>query len=227
MSIVPDKAIDKVSFYENHATPWNSHAVQIGTSVVKVAAMSALAVSARSAYNAQQSAQQQAKAATQNFKDAVAALATAGSDIIKEIKTRAATGGNSIYTLAEIPVPATPTPVPPPGMPTAFGAILKPNGALELRWKCANPPGSTGTFYQVGRRVGATGEFKIIGGSGNKKFIDDTVPAGVAGVTYEIVAIRSTSIGTADRFTVSFGVGGAGEATALVAQAGGAPKLAA
>jgi hypothetical protein len=95
-----------------------------------------------------------------------------------------------------------------------------------MRWKCANPAGSQGTFYQVSRRTGTggAGVFVPVGGTGNKSFVDATVPAGVANVTYQVVAVRSTAMDLAAQFTVNFGVGGGGEA---VASAGGAPKLAA
>jgi hypothetical protein len=66
-----------------------------------------------------------------------------------------------------------------------------------------------------------------VGATGTKSFIDATVPAGVAAVTYQVVACRSTSIGVAAQFTVNFGVGGGGEMMASVVGAGGAPKLAA
>ena len=52
------------------------------------------------------------------------------------------------------------------------------NGALIMKWKCANPAGSSGTVYQVFRRIGGTGEFTYLGGCGTKEFIDATIPAG-------------------------------------------------
>ncbi len=52
------------------------------------------------------------------------------------------------------------------------------------------------------------GAFAVIGVSGIRRFVDDTLPSGAASVTYEIVAIRSTTRGIAGRFTVNFGVSG-------------------
>lgn len=225
--ILPQGAVDRVAWFEAHTADWQANAVAIGTTTTAVTALTTKVTAARAAFDAQQLAFEQAKAATQNFKDAVAAMTSAGTEIIKQVKARAATGGNAIYTLALLPVPATPAPLPPPGTPTDFTASLNPDGSLKLRWKCANPAGSSGTMYQVSRKVGAGGAFAVVGGSGTKSFLDATVPAGAAaagGVTYQVQAVRSTAAGVAAQFVVNFGVGGSGEAMAVVA---GAPKLAA
>jgi hypothetical protein len=226
--ILPKAAIDRVTFFENHTADWAANAVAIGTTTTAVTALTTKTTAARAAYNAQQLAQAQAKAATQTFKDAVAAMTTAGSDIIKQVKAKAATDGNSIYALALLPVPALPSPVPAPGTPSNFAVELRGDGSLVLSWKCANPAGSQGTIYQVSRRLGGSGDFSVIGASGKKEFTDETLPAGSgsAPVTYQIVAIRSTVAGAPAQFTVNFGVaaGGGGEMTASVESA---PKLAA
>jgi hypothetical protein len=223
-SILPKNAIDRVEFFEAREDDWQTSAVQIGTTSAAVTSLTGKVTAAREAYNQQQLAFAQSKAATQAFKDAAAAMTTAGVEIIKQVKAKAATGGNAIYTLALLPVPATPTPLPPPGTPSDFTASLNPDGSLKLKWKCANPAGASGTVYQVSRRTGGTGSFAVVGVSGARNFVDATVPAGVAAVTYQVTAVRSTAVGVAAQFIVNFGVGGSGEATASVAQA---PKLAA
>lgn len=221
--ILPEGAVAKVAFFENHNPVWQSVAAGIGTTPGAVTALQTKTLAARNAYNAQQLLLDQAKAATQTFNDAVAAMTRAGSDIIKQVKAKAATDGNAVYTLALLPVPATPAPLPPPGTPTDFAAALNPDGSLTLRWKCANPAGSSGTIYQLARSVG-DGPFAAVGGTGTKTFVDNTLPAGAATVTYQVQAVRSTAAGTAAQFLVRFGVSGAGETTASVVTA---PKLAA
>ena len=223
--ILPQGAVERVEWFENHNAAWSSNAVAIGTSAAAVASLTTKTTAARSAFNAQQLAFENAKAATQTFKDAVRAMTDAGSDIIKQVKAKAATDGNTVYTLALIPVPATPTPLPPPGTPSDFRVELNPDGSLKLRWKCVNPPGSSGTIYQVSRRTGSAGAFSVVGATGAKNFLDPTVPAGTPAVTYQVQAVRSTSNGVAAQFTVNFGVGGTGEMTAMVVTS--SPKLAA
>ena len=220
--ILPEGAIRRVEFFETREADWQTSATLIGTTSAAVTALTAKVTAAREAFNAQQLAFAQAKAATQAFRDAERAMTLAGTEIIKQVKARAATGGNAIYTLALLPVPATPAPLPPPGTPSDFTAALNPDGSLKLRWKCANPAGAGGTIYQVSRKVG-TAAFSVIGGSGNKIFVDAICPAGVPAVTYQVQAVRSTAGGTPAQFIVNFGVTGAGEATAGVT----GPKLAA
>src|SRR5688500_6466970 len=120
MSLVPKKAIDAVQFYENHLAPWTTNATAIGTTTTAMTDLTTKATAARDAYNAQQAAQDVAKTATMTFQDAVDALRVAGSAIIKNIRSKAETTGNSVYALAQIPAPATPTPLGPLGTPNAF-----------------------------------------------------------------------------------------------------------
>jgi hypothetical protein len=230
MSVLPLAKVARIEFCENHNTPWSANAVAIGTTAAEVTALQTKTVAARDAFNAQQAAQNAARAATNDFNLAVEAMTQAAADIIKQVKTKAAISGNSVYSLAEIPAPATPSPKPPPGPVTDFVVTLDGNGALNLRWKCINPPGAAGTIYQVWRRIGATGDFTYLGGSGAKSFVDDTLPAGSASVTYQIQGVRSTANGPWSQFNVNFGVTPGGMMTASVVEVGGAsptPKLAA
>jgi hypothetical protein len=225
MAVVPDKAVDKIAFYENHDTPWSANAVAIGTTTSAVSALATQTTAARAAYNAQQEAQNTAKAATLALKSAVNAMGQSGSDIIKSIKTKAATAGDSVYTLAQIPAPATPSPVAPPGTPSNFKVALNGNGSLKLTWKCANPAGSVGTIYQVYRRVAADDAFTYLGGVGTKSITDNTLPAGASAVTYQIQAVRSTAVGAWAQFNVNFGVsGGTGAMTAFVTESAPPPQ---
>ena len=207
MAVVPKASVDKISFYENHTTPWSTNATAIGTTTVVVTDLTTKTTAARAAYNAQQAAQAAAKAATLTYAAAVAAMGDAGAAIITQIRAKAATAGDGVYALAQIPAPATPTPVGPPGTPTDFGVKLAQNGAVTLTWKCANPAGAGGTMYQVFRRSTATGEFAYVGGSGERRFVDLTIPHGSSSVTYQIQAVRSTSVGPWAQFNVNFGAG--------------------
>ncbi|MDB5323458.1 MAG: hypothetical protein JWN40_5089 [Phycisphaerales bacterium] len=224
MSLVPDTNEGKILFFQSKNTPWAANSTAIGTTTGAVTALATKVTSAQTKLAAAIAAREASKNATADLKAAVRDMATAGSDIIKQIRAKAATDGNGVYILAQIPAPATPTPVPAPGTPTGFSATLNPDGSLKLKWKCANPAGAGGTMYQVSRRTGSIGAFASIGGTGNRSFIDAGVPAGVASVTYQIVAVRSTAVGVAAQFIVNFGVAG-GEMVASVVQS--QPKLAA
>ena len=154
-------------------------------------------------------------------------MTTAVADILKSIKTKASTAGNSVYSLANIPVPATPTPMGPPGTPYKFAAKLQTDGTLLLTWKCDNPAGSSGTIYQLYRTIDG-GAQSYIGGAGKRMFVDANVPAGSASITYAIQATRTTAVGVAADFIVKFGTDSGGTATvSVVENAQKAAKIAA
>ena len=225
MSVVPKKKIDMIEFYENHVGPWTTNAVAIGTSASAVTDLDTKTDTARAKWVARQAAQASAEAATIELNVAVEVMATAGAAIIKQVRAKAEMSGDGVYALAQIPVPATPSPVGAPGTPSNFKVQLRQDGTLDLRWKCANPAGCDGTMYQVYRRVGSAGEFTYLGGSGEKEFTDATVPAGASAITYKIQGVRSTAVGEWGEFNVNFGTGSGGAATATISEAG--PKMAA
>jgi hypothetical protein len=219
MSLVPKDLLAKIQFYETHNTPWAAHAVAIGSSASEITALNTKCAAARAAYDVQQAAFDAAKDATSDLRLKVAALGTAGSDVIMKIRSKAATDGDGVYVLASLPLPTIPSPIPAPGKPTDFSVTLSEAGALNIKWKCLNPVRSTGTVYQVSRRIGATGAFVFLGLSGTKSFIDPTLPqgAGNGSVTYRVQAVRSTAMGPEALFAVNFGTVG-GVATANVVE---------
>ena len=213
MPTVPSKPIARLSFYEAHIDPWTASAVGIGLTSGAVTALGTAADNARAAYTAHIAAQASAQAATLNFAEKMRLLHNApgaGADMIRQIKTKALMSNDpNVYVLAEIPAPATPSPVGPPGTATDFKALLNAaDGSVKLSWKCPNPAGSTGTIYQVLRRIGAAGAFIPLTTLGARGFTDTTLPAGTATVTYQITAVRSTAAGVPAQFTVNFGSGG-------------------
>jgi hypothetical protein len=223
MGIVPTTRLGKVEFYEAHIAPWTSNAAAIGLLPATVTALATATTAARAAFNAAEAARQAAKTATQNFYDKVRAMHSgpgAGQDMIDTIRLYAETKNDpNVYTLAQIPPPATPGTVPPPGTPYEFTVGLLQNGAVELKWKCNNPSGTQGTIYEVMRKSGS-GPFAFVGGTGVRVFVDETIPAGSAPVTYQITAVRSTTRGNPAQFTVNFGIGGPTLSVASAADGG-------
>jgi hypothetical protein len=124
-------------------------------------------------------------------------------------------------------VRATPAPMPPPGTPSDFKAQLMNDGSVQSTWRANNPVGMTGVTYQVWRRFGSEGEFSFAGASGEKKFIDSTIPAGTAQVQYQVRGIRPTSAGEWAQFNVNFGQAPSGATIASAVQTAVSPKLAA
>jgi len=230
MGVVPKKPIERVQFYENHIAPWTTNTVAIGLASPDVVDLGTKTTAARAAYDAQQVALDAAKNATQAFYDAVALLSQAGAAAVKKIRAKAAMSGNSVYTLAVIPPPPTPAPRPAPGTPSNLKVELNGDGSLMLKWKCPNPPGAAGTIYQIFRRVGTSGtDFTYLGGTGQRSFMDTTVPGGATCLTYQLQAARSTAVGNFAQFIVNFGTntGGGTTVQSVEPTPAGTPKLAA
>lgn len=214
MAIVPNTRLGKIEFYEAHIQPWAANAANIGLTSAQVAALMSQTAAARVAYNQAQAARDAAKAATQTFYNAVGTMADHGAGLIKTIKSYAETQDDpNVYVLAQIPPPAEPSPVPAPGTPYQPRVSLMQSGELALRWKCDNPAGSTGTMYEVQRRVG-DGPYVFVGSVGERIFADESLPAGSASVVYKVTAVRSTKRGEPALFVVNFGVGGVSVFTA-------------
>jgi hypothetical protein len=222
MSVVPRNKPAKVAFFQSKVAPWTEHAVAIGTTSTAVTDLSAKVTAALAKLEAQVAAEQASKTATMAADNAVAVLARAGADIIKSIRAKAAVAGVTVYELAELPDPAIPTPVATLGTPHDFRVELGADGALTLKWKCSSPR-ATGVIYQVLRSTDGGTNFGYVGGTGSKKFVDPSVPAGSASLVYKLQAVRSTAAGPWATFLVLFGTGAGGQLGATVAQ----PKLAA
>lgn len=218
MSIVPNTNIGKLTFYEAHIPGWTTNAVQLGLTSGDCTALDSLVKASRTAFDNQQLALDAAKSASGIMRTAIAAMHALGATDIAKIKAFAESTGNpDVYFKANIPAPATPAPVGPPGTPTDFTVSLNQSGAVTLRWKCANPPGAAGTIYQVRRKIGS-GAFVSFDGVGKRTFTDATIPAGSTGVMYEITATRSTIRGEPAMFNVNFGIGGDGMMIASVTE---------
>ena len=222
MSSVPKKKTDNILYYKNHIQQWLDNGASIGVAAADVTALQALVTTAEASLNAQILAKQASKDAVATCTQDIAAMNLKGMELIKQIRAKAGAVGDTVYPLAGLPVPAAPAPVPAPGKPNSFAISLAEDGTLELTWKCTNPRHSVGVIYQIYRQDGGVGEFNYLGGSGQKRWIDTTLKAGVNPVTYQVQATRSTSLGAVAQFNVNFGAGSTGTMTASITTA---PKL--
>src|SRR4051812_32700914 len=131
MGLMPQSLVGKIQFCESHLADWAAHATQIGSSAPEITALQTKTEAARAALTAQETAQETARTKTAALRDAVNLMAIATADLIKKVRAKAATDGNTIYQLANIPAPATPSPKPAPGQPTDLKVVLTAIGALD------------------------------------------------------------------------------------------------
>lgn len=214
MAIVPSKLQDFLDWADLHSQAWQASPTSIGISASQASSFVSAALLARERYNQQLAAIQAAKNATESQQDATRDCRRLVADLIRDIKAFAEQQPKpaEIYILADLPVPSTPVPLPPPGKPNNVIVGLVPTtGAITLKWKVVNPQGAQGTSYIIRRRVGTTGEFVFVGVTGLKEFTDSTFVAGPDTIQYTIQGQRSDLAGPlSDIVTINFGRMGPG-----------------
>jgi hypothetical protein len=205
MALYPRKLGDRLQFCQQHQPLWLSHADSIGVQAAEVTVFGKVTASAAAALDALLAARQALGVATTEYHAAMAVMDQKALGLIANITGYAKNNSApaQVYADAALPMPAQPSPVPAPGTPQGARVQLQQTGALELRWDCKNPPNATGTVYEIHRQDGTTSTH--LGTTGDKQFLDTTLPAGVPSVTYTITAVRSTMRGAPAQFTVNFG----------------------
>jgi hypothetical protein len=203
MRTVPRNILPRIGFFKSHVGKWAENAAALGLTEAEVATMAAKTEATRAALAAQRAAQQAARSATLMMRQADREMSRMGRSILQRIRGQAAVAGNSVYALASVRPPKKGSKIAPPGKPSAFTIELQEIGWLTLRWTCKNPRGSTGTIYHVWRAPGIDQPFQYLGAVGERKFVDQRLPAGAARIVYKVQAMRSTAVGEAAEQTVN------------------------
>ena len=159
------------------------------------------------AYLAALDPEQRTKPKIQAKNDARQSLVLKAAELAKIVEATPTVTNEQKLDLG-LSVRGIPQPVTELGTPTDCKVTLEVNGAVTLKWKCASPR-ATGMVYQVFRRIGE-GQFEYLGGTGEKKITDSTLPKGSSEVVYQIQAVRSTATGPWAQFNVNFGTTSAG-----------------
>ena len=211
MPILPSRTQDLLDWFDLHRPVWIEEAMNIGLTSPQAAAFNTLAANARTAYNAKLAADEAARVAANQSREAISDARREASDLIRIIKGFAGNAADPlvVYNRAQIPPPAIPSPAPPPAKPTDITVELTPTtGDITLKWKASNPVGTQGTSYIIRRRTNPNGNFEFIGVTGSKEYTDSTFIAGPDSVQYTVQGQRSDSAGpVSDILTINFGRG--------------------
>jgi hypothetical protein len=208
MRIVPKNQEPRIQFFELRLAKWAERAAELGVPPELVEELAVQTAAAREALKAKLALEQAARAATLKLKIEIDRMSVKGAGAIGFISARAKqSDGKKVYARALLPPPKKRSKIGPPGTPTRFHHELRQNGWVALRWTCPHPRGAVLTQYTI-RRSTDGGPFRRIGFSGERKFVDRTIPAGTASVIYEIQAQRSTGKGQAAMYNVNFGNNG-------------------
>lgn len=213
MGTYPTKIADFANWAEAHTSLWATAPTAIGLTAAQALAFKTATETLRAKLTEQSKAKTAAKSATEEANDAFRDARALTSDLVRTIRAFALNSANpvTVYTAAGIPAPNPNEPVAPPGQPKDFTFILIPGGGLLIKWKAKHPEGSDRVVYFVQRKVLGASTYNIIGGTGDREFLDDTLPIGVDGVTYIVTAQRGQVQGPASvEQTVTIGTGGGG-----------------
>ncbi len=234
MGVLPTKITEEITFGEVHAPVWSAANTTIGLPVATCTAIAAAVTNARKAFNDAESARAASKAATNSLKVKMATMHLLLSDAVQSIRLFAESTANpNVFTLAQIPAPATPQPAPPPMQPVQLGASIIPGGVLRISFKATDPASSGATTYLVSRKLATENAFRVIGSAGSSrgtnganlprgfKFFDDnSLPSGSNNMQYMVQGQRGSVYGMpSETFTVTIGVDAGGGMVATLKMA--------
>lgn len=216
----PPTRAAQLAWLETRIANWTSQSGDIGLNDDLVGELNSQVSAARMAYDAMVSARAAAIAATAAWRAASEPMAQTGGGAIKTIRAFAqVTGDPMVYAKAEINPPSGPSPAPDPTMPLSLVTDLENQGAVLLTWKSTNPAAHTGVSFTIYRKMHGETSYKVVGATGEKKFVDVAVPAGTHWATYMVRAVRGGKMSPfSEPSTINFGNQGAdGDALTLAA----------
>jgi hypothetical protein len=219
MSVVPSKPVEAYDFAVARQTVWSAIPTQIGLVAGDVTAMTDATENFALAFDNAVKARAASEAATESLRIATRAMRTRIGDNVQKIRLFAESSANpNVYSLAQIPAPARPVPLPPPQQPRDIEAVLNASGTITLRFRAS---GGTGASYLISRKLTTESAFRLIGTadvtrSQIKSFTDTSLPAASNNVQYIITGQRGSVRGQdSPIFTVVIG-GTAGAPTVSV-----------
>ncbi|MEQ8845818.1 MAG: hypothetical protein RIB58_13290 [Phycisphaerales bacterium] len=221
MSTVPRKNPEAIAWVKARVPVWTAAAANIGVDPAQIGELGALQSTAEDLADEAESMLAAAYAKAEQARNAADAMRSFASGQVVRIRgfARTAADPEAVYVAAQIPAPADRAPSPAPGTPVLFVIGLEQSGALNVSFKCPNPPRVGALTYRVERSLGAQQPFVFLKNAKERLFTDDTVPSGSGDVTYRVTAQSPTKDGAPGYFTVRFGVNNQAQPQAeLVAQ---------
>lgn len=209
MSTIPPNPDDAILWLTDHLATWGADPAAVGLAEADITEMQAALDAAIAARGQTVALRSQSKSATSDYRTKLKDMRSDTSLRVSKIRTfaRGSADPASVYTLAEIPAPATPTEAPAPATPSDFRVSLEESGALRFAFKCSNPARVSGVTYRVERQDAAQGPFVFVLNAKEKSFVDQSFPNTSTVITYRVTAQTSTKDSAATYFTVRYGAG--------------------
>lgn len=213
---------DVLAWCQAHIDIFSTSAVAIGLSASQAAEFGVLTGNYASAEGEVEKARIALRLAVDNANNAYTLMRRSMTQAVSDIRYFALQQSDpqAIYNLAQVPPRANPSQLPPPGRPNDFSVeLIDATGALQLRWKCVNPRGTSGTSYIVRRKLPGETSFSFIGVTGERRFVDNTFTAGPDSVEYTVQAQRADRAGIESSvFQINFGLQGPGRTQVTTAK---------
>lgn len=224
MRVLPHDRLAVIEFCESRFEVWDLDPPLIGLTKEQMGPFHDQMKAAREKYDLAIKAREASMAATAAMRTEVAALRAMAAAYVATIKAYAAGGGQEGYPADRILAMAQIDPASAggrgrggPGRAVRISTSVLPTGAIRLTWQAQRAAASTGAFFTVSRRLAGEAGFTILGTSPGLSrtrrradFTDDSVPAGIGSVEYQIVGNRGRGAGAvrepSEVVTVTMGV---------------------
>lgn len=217
MSTVPEKLPEAIDWVGVRVPVWTAAGTAIGVEATQTASLSALHSSAQSLKAEYDALKAEYDAKGAEYRQAATAMRTTAAGLVVQIRgfSRTTADPAAVFTQAQLPLPADPTPSPPPGTPEGFKAELLQSGSLRFTFACDHPSGVNAVTYKVMRQEGPQAPYVFLMNAKKRQFEDTTLSGDSTVVTYLVTAQTTTKDGNPAYFTVRFG---SGNQASIVAQ---------
>ncbi len=198
MATIPPSRPAQIQFCTSHIPVWEEHEAAIGLPDGFAEELDTLTQAARDAAMAARAARQASEAATAVYHQAVRAMRAKAAQGVLLIRTHAnVTDDIGVLTMAQIDPEKSPSAVPLPTMPINVACDVESTGAVRVTW---DSTGTHGGYFDIFRRLDTTlngpiAPFVCIGSSGDRTFVDATIPFGTFQATYQVRACRGKKKG--------------------------------
>lgn len=220
MGSVPSSPRETVlSWCEAHVDTFRTNAASIGLTADQALDFATAVTAFATSFAAEEKALLELEAAREASRGTYRLLRRQMTQAVSDIRYFAEDQINPsvVYELAEVPPRQDPSTAPPPGQPTNLQAsIVTATGAIELKWKSNNPTGTSGTSYIITRKLPTESDFRFVGVTGERRFVDNSFIAGPDSLQYQVQGQRADSASpVSEIFTLRFGRSGPGRAVTI------------
>lgn len=204
MGVIPRTRDEMVAFYKQHQAVWTAAPESLGLTSAQTLELASRLSAMDLAVTDAIDARSVSRTATQRLETAATDLRSYGASLMSIIRGFAESTGDSasIYSQAQIPLPARPTPAGPPLPATELTADPNATGTITLRWKGSL---ASGQVFRIERSIDG-GAWVSRGSFNVKTWLDDAVPMNTKTIQYRVFGQRGLVLSTtAPVAIVSFG----------------------